>query len=136
MTRNLPTGVLAHARARDISRRFFFVLLFAPAAKPAEAAGPEANTGQSFSCTKASRSEIKKRLEKIIVEHLGVDKSKVTDSARFIQDLGADSLDMVELVMAFEEEFNCEIPDDVAEKIVTVKDAVEVLARSSVCTNA
>jgi acyl carrier protein len=65
-----------------------------------------------------------------------VDKSKVTDNARFVQDLGADSLDKVELVLSFEEEFKHEIPDDEAAKIGTVKDAVEFLLRSSVCTNA
>jgi acyl carrier protein len=72
-------------------------------------------------------SDIADRVKKIVVEHLGVDKEKVTDSASFIDDLGADSLDTVELVMAFEEEFGCEIPDDAAEKIVTVKDAVAFL---------
>jgi acyl carrier protein len=56
-------------------------------------------------------------------------------NAQFIKDLGADSLDTVELVMAFEEEFDCEIPDDAAEKIVTVKDAIDFLIKSSVCTN-
>ena len=69
-------------------------------------------------------SDVAERVKKIVVEHLGVDEAKVTDNASFIDDLGADSLDTVELVMAFEEEFGCEIPDDVAEKIVTVKDAV------------
>ncbi len=66
-------------------------------------------------------------VKKIVVEHLGVDESKVTDSASFIDDLGADSLDTVELVMAFEEEFSCEIPDDAAEKILTVKDAIDYI---------
>ena len=69
-------------------------------------------------------NDIAERVKKIVVEHLGVDDSKVSESASFIDDLGADSLDTVELVMAFEEEFGCEIPDDAAEKIVTVKDAV------------
>ena len=69
-------------------------------------------------------SDIADCVKKIVVEHLGVEADKVTDSASFIDDLGADSLDTVELVMAFEEEFGCEIPDDAAEKIVTVKDAV------------
>src|SRR6476660_3576721 len=69
-------------------------------------------------------SDVADRVKKIVVEHLGVDESKVTENASFIDDLGADSLDTVELVMAFEEEFGCEIPDDAAEKIVTVKDAV------------
>lgn len=69
-------------------------------------------------------SDTADRVKKIVVEHLGVDESKVTDNASFIEDLGADSLDTVELVMAFEEEFGCEIPDDAAEKILTVKDAM------------
>jgi acyl carrier protein len=69
-------------------------------------------------------SDISERVKKIVIEHLGVDEEKVTETASFIDDLGADSLDTVELVMAFEEEFNCEIPDDIAEKIVTVKDAI------------
>ncbi len=72
-------------------------------------------------------SDINERVKKIVVEHLGVDAAKVTDNASFIDDLGADSLDTVELVMAFEEEFNVEIPDDAAEKIVTVKDAIEYI---------
>ncbi|HEY4343511.1 MAG: acyl carrier protein [Parvibaculum sp.] len=70
-------------------------------------------------------SDIGERLKKIVVEHLGVDADKVTENASFIDDLGADSLDNVELVMAFEEEFGVEIPDDAAEKILTVKDAIE-----------
>jgi acyl carrier protein len=69
-------------------------------------------------------SDVAERVKKIVVEHLGVDEAKVTENASFIDDLGADSLDTVELVMAFEEEFGCEIPDDAAEKIVTVKDAI------------
>ena len=76
-------------------------------------------------------SDIAGRVTKIVVEHLGVDESKVVDSASFIDDLGADSLDTVELVMAFEEEFGCEIPDDAAEKIVTLKDAVTYLSANS-----
>ena len=72
-------------------------------------------------------SDVAERVKKIVVEHLGVDAAKVTDNASFIDDLGADSLDTVELVMAFEEEFSVEIPDDSAEKIVTVKDAVEFI---------
>jgi len=67
-------------------------------------------------------SETADRVKKIVVEHLGVEADKVTPEASFIDDLGADSLDIVELVMAFEEEFNVEIPDDAAEKISTVKD--------------
>ncbi len=73
-------------------------------------------------------SDIAARVKSIIVEHLGVDEDKVTKEASFIDDLGADSLDTVELVMAFEEEFGCEIPDDDAEKILTVKDAVDFLS--------
>ena len=72
-------------------------------------------------------SDISDRVKAIVVEHLGVEDSKVIDGASFIEDLGADSLDTVELVMAFEEEFEVEIPDDAAEKIQTVKDAVDFL---------
>ena len=68
-------------------------------------------------------SETSDRVKKIVVEHLGVEADKVTEEASFIDDLGADSLDIVELVMAFEEEFGVEIPDDAAEKINTVGDA-------------
>jgi len=72
-------------------------------------------------------SDISERVKKIVVEHLGVDESKVSEGASFIDDLGADSLDTVELVMAFEEEFGVEIPDDAAEKILTVKDAINYI---------
>tara|TARA_E500000178_G_scaffold342679_1_gene388264 strand:- start:132 stop:371 length:240 start_codon:yes stop_codon:yes gene_type:complete len=72
-------------------------------------------------------SDVSEKVKKIVVEHLGVDEEKVNDSASFIDDLGADSLDTVELVMAFEEEFDCEIPDDVAEKILTIKDAIQYI---------
>ena len=72
-------------------------------------------------------SDIAGRVTKIVVEHLGVDESKVVESASFIDDLGADSLDTVELVMAFEEEFNIEIPDEAAEKIQTIKDAIDYI---------
>lgn len=70
---------------------------------------------------------IAERVKKIVIDHLGVDEAKVTDNASFIDDLDADSLDTVELVMAFEEEFRCEIPDDAAEKILTIKDAVSFI---------
>jgi len=70
-------------------------------------------------------ADIQEKVKEIIVEQLGVDAEEVTPEASFIDDLGADSLDTVELVMAFEEEFDIEIPDEVAEKIATVKDAVE-----------
>jgi len=69
------------------------------------------------------------KVKKIVVEHLGVDEAKVTPEASFIDDLGADSLDTVELVMAFEESFGVEIPDDAAEKIQTVKDAIEFIEK-------
>lgn len=71
--------------------------------------------------------EIEKRVKEIIVEQLGVDASEVTPEASFIDDLGADSLDTVELVMAFEEEFDIEIPDTDAEKMATVGDAIKYL---------
>ncbi len=76
-------------------------------------------------------SDVAERVKKIVVEHFGVDEAKVVDTASFIDDLGADSLDTVELVMAFEEEFGCEIPDDAAEKILTVKDAIDYIAEST-----
>ncbi len=69
-------------------------------------------------------SDVLERVKKIVVENLEVDGDKVVESASFIDDLGADSLDLVELVMAFEEEFDIEIPDDVQESIRTVNDAV------------
>jgi acyl carrier protein len=76
-------------------------------------------------------SDTAERVKKIVVEHLGVDESKVTDNASFVDDLGADSLDTVELVMAFEEEFGCEIPDEAAEKILTIKDAINYIEQHS-----
>jgi acyl carrier protein len=76
-------------------------------------------------------SDIADRVKKIVVEHLGVEAEKVTEAASFIDDLGADSLDTVELVMAFEEEFGCEIPDDAAETILTVGDAVKFLEKNA-----
>ncbi|MBM3564942.1 MAG: acyl carrier protein [Alphaproteobacteria bacterium] len=76
-------------------------------------------------------SDVAERVKKIVVEHLGVEASKVVESAHFIEDLGADSLDTVELVMAFEEEFNIEIPDDAAEKIQTIKDAISFIQSQS-----
>lgn len=76
-------------------------------------------------------SDIAARVKKIVVEHLGVDEAKVTEEASFIDDLGADSLDTVELVMAFEEEFGIEIPDDAAEKILTVQDAIKHISEAA-----
>ena len=70
---------------------------------------------------------IEKRVKEIIVEQLGVNESEVTPEAKFVDDLGADSLDLVELVMALEEEYNMEISDEDAEKIITVGDAIEYI---------
>ena len=75
-------------------------------------------------------SDVAERVRKIVVEHLGVDAEKVTPEASFIDDLGADSLDTVELVMAFEEELGIEIPDDAAETIQTVGDAVKFIEKN------
>ena len=72
-------------------------------------------------------SDVREKVKKIIVDHLGVDADKVTDEASFIDDLGADSLDTVELVMAIEEEFGSEISDSDAEKILTVGDAIKFI---------
>ena len=71
--------------------------------------------------------DIKSKIKKIVADHLGIDEEKVTEEARFIDALGADSLDTVELVMAFEEEFGSEISDSEAEKILTVGDAVKFI---------
>ena len=75
--------------------------------------------------------DINTKVKKIVADHLGIDEAKVTEESSFIDDLGADSLDTVELVMAFEEEFECEIPDDAAEKIQTVKDAIDFISANS-----
>lgn len=69
-------------------------------------------------------SDTPEKIKKIVAEHLGVDEGKITNTSSFVDDLGADSLDQVELVMAFEEAFSIEIPDDAAEKITTVQDAI------------
>ena len=76
-------------------------------------------------------SDIADKVKEIIATHLSIDKAKITNESSIVDDLGADSLDTVELVMAFEEEFGCEIPDDAAEKIVTLKDAVTYLTANS-----
>ncbi len=76
----------------------------------------------------ANQEEITARVTALVVDHLGVDAAEVKPEASFIDDLGADSLDIVELVMAFEEEFGVEIPDDAAEKISTVADAVSYIS--------
>ena len=72
-------------------------------------------------------SEVETQVKQIVVDHLGIDDSKVTPESKFIDDLGADSLDTVELVMAFEEEFGSEISDSEAEKILTVGDAIKFI---------
>lgn len=80
----------------------------------------------------AEVKNISDRVKAIIEQSLQVPKEKITDNASFAEDLGADSLDTVELVMAFEEEFGCEIPDEAAEKIKTVKDAIDFLGKAKV----
>ena len=72
-------------------------------------------------------SDIEKKIKDIVVKHLGIEDSKVIPESKFIEDLGADSLDTVELVMAFEEEFGVEIPDDAAETILTVQNAIDYI---------
>jgi acyl carrier protein len=89
--------------------------------------GRHAGANENRKSGKTDMSEVAEKVKSIVVEHLGVEAAKVTETASFIDDLGADSLDTVELVMAFEEEFGCEIPDDAAEKIVTVKDAISFI---------
>ena len=76
-----------------------------------------------------AEGSVEERVKTIIVDELGVDEGEVTPNARFIDDLGADSLDTVELVMRFEEEFNIEIPDEDAEKIQSVRDAIDYISK-------
>ncbi len=76
-------------------------------------------------------ANVSEKMKKIVVDHLGVDAEKITPDASFAEDLGADSLDAVELVIAFEEQFGCEIPDDVAERIRTVGDAIKFLEENA-----
>jgi acyl carrier protein len=92
---------------------------------------PPANEDRQTKDEDAHMSDTAERVKKIVIEHLGVEAEKVTDQASFIDDLGADSLDTVELVMAFEEEFGVEIPDDAAETILTVGDAVKFIDKAS-----
>jgi acyl carrier protein len=102
----------------------------APALLPAPLARSRAKPNIHASARKKKEicmSDSADKVKKIVVEHLGVEADKVTEEASFIDDLGADSLDIVELVMAFEEEFGVEIPDDAAEKIATVKDAIDYI---------
>ena len=72
-------------------------------------------------------SDTEEKVKKIVTDHLGIEESKITLDSNFIEDLGADSLDTVELVMAFEEQFNIEIPDDAAETIKTIKNAIDFI---------
>ena len=76
-------------------------------------------------------ASVLERVKDIVADNLGVDREKITPETSFVNDLGADSLDTVELVMAFEEEFGCEIPDDAAETILTVGDAVKFLEKNA-----
>lgn len=76
-------------------------------------------------------AEIEQRIKKIVAEQLGVNEAEIKNESSFVNDLGADSLDTVELVMALEEEFECEIPDEQAEKINTVQEAIDYVASSS-----
>ena len=77
------------------------------------------------------KKDVSNKVKKMVADHLGVDETKVTEEANFIDDLGADSLDTVELVMAFEEEFGSEISDNEAEKILTVGDAIKFIENHS-----
>jgi acyl carrier protein len=78
----------------------------------------------------SSKEEIQKTVAKVVSEQLGVEESKITPEAKFMDDLGADSLDTVELVMALEEQFDCEIPDEEAEKITTVGEAIAFIEKN------
>jgi acyl carrier protein len=87
---------------------------------------------KSFNLLKGKvMSDIAQRVKKIVTDHLGVDEVKVVENARFVDDLGADSLDQVELVMKFEDEFGCEIPDDAAEKLTTIQSAISYIEAQS-----
>ena len=76
-------------------------------------------------------SDVGERVKKIVVKHLGIEPDRVVDNARFVDDLGADSLDSVELVMAFEDEFGCDIHDHAAETLMTVGDATKFLEKTA-----
>jgi acyl carrier protein len=115
----LSAPLLCLARARFVNRDK------APAAKKPD----NDHNRHNSSGVAEPMSEIADKIKRIVVEHLGVDEAKVTPEASFIDDLGADSLDTVELVMAFEEEFDVEIPEDAAEKIATVKDAIDYIEK-------
>jgi acyl carrier protein len=91
---------------------------------------PQAAPQRNIRSRNSDMSDIAERVKKIVIDHLGVDAEKVSEGASFIDDLGADSLDTVELVMAFEEEFGVEIPDDAADSILTVGDAVKFIEKA------
>ncbi len=114
-----------------IRRRYVIAGLLAPKRSLVLAAQILAVTVEAkaanVSCIQATTPVIEGQVRKILSEHLGVDAAKVTPQAEFIKDLGADSLDTCELVMAFEEAFGVEIPEDAAEKMITVQDAVNYL---------
>lgn len=88
-------------------------------------------SGYDLASTHGGYMSIEAKVKQIIVEQLGVDEAQVDSTASFVDDLGADSLDIVELVMAFEEAFNIDIPDEDAEKISTVKDAIDYIENKS-----
>jgi acyl carrier protein len=94
-------------------------------------AAPNRRLRPKITLTENDMSDVANRVKKIVVEHLGVEEAKVAPEANFIDDLGADSLDTVELVMAFEEEFGVEIPDEAAEKIQTVQNAIEYIEKNA-----
>jgi acyl carrier protein len=94
-------------------------------------ARPFGRAAQFFAGGANKMAAVEEKIKQIIVEQLGVDEAEVTASASFVDDLGADSLDIVELVMAFEEAFDIEIPDEDAEKIKTVKDATDYISAHS-----
>ena len=77
-------------------------------------------------------SDTEQQVKQIVIDHLGIDESKVTPDSKFIDDLGADSLDTVDLVMAFEEKFGIEIPDDAAETILTIQNAIDFIESKKV----
>ena len=121
-----PTGVVLLGGAMSLG----WVALLSACDR--QAAGATAHHGDvpgahGSSVQAAPTSDVRERVRKVIIRHLGVEPSKVTESARFTEDLGADSLDQVELVMAFEEEFDIIIPDTLAEHVETVGDAVRLI---------
>jgi acyl carrier protein len=92
---------------------------------------PAVGYEKRFTSRRNGMASVEERVKQIIVEQLGVDEAEVTPTASFVDDLGADSLDQVELVMAFEEAFGIEVPDEDAEKMTTVKDAVDYIDNHS-----